>query len=708
LNLTFLNSAYLFGLFAAAIPIVIHLLSRKRAVIYRFAAIDFILRSHRRVARRLRLKQLILMVLRTLMIVLIALSLSRPLLKRSRGVAFSQPGPSSSVIIIDNSFSMGYQLKGKSLFAEAKKAARRIVDSLEGEDNALIILCNSSPQVLLPDLTFNKSALEKAIAEAQLSFAPTDIGSCLSQARQVLSGSPLADKYLYLLTDLTKNGWRAESFYKRKGEEAEKIQLKVLDLSSGQRLPNRAIAGIEVAPVFREGRRDYSFKIKAKNFAPEPSGDLLCQLYLGEQEISRGFLKIPAGGEAVKDFSCPPGLEGAVFGRVDIAQDNLTQDDTRYFKFSAGREIQALVVDGDPRSRIYQSESFYLEKALNPQKNSRSLILPTISTREELSDYRFADFDLVILSNVEQLSSEKILELKRFVGDGGGLFITLGDRVDPDRYNQSFGELLPRPLRGISKVFLPGEGGQKLKEEGLDHPIVRIFQAAGGGKLGSANFFKIYLVEPSPEAGGDIIVRYDNDAPALLEREWGKGRVIVFTSTIDRDWNDLPIRTVYLPLIHQISQYLARTLTGEEGEEILVGQPKSLTWEEKEEAIRVIDPRGKITLLPGKVKEGRREANYRETLIPGFYNVLGQREGGDKLTEAGFAVNVDLAESDLTRISPEEITKLLGEEGVELIREDYRLSRGAGTGEQEYKLWGTLLFGILILAALEGLVVRNG
>ncbi len=675
---------------------------------YRFAAIDFIIRSHRMVARRLKLKQLILMILRTLMIILIALSLSRPLLKRSLGVAFSQPNPSSSVIIIDNSFSMGYLLNGESLFARAKRAARRIVDSLKEEDNASIILCNSSPQVLLPDLTFNKSALEKAIAEAQLSFAATDIATCLSQARQILSSSPLADRYLYVLTDLTKNGWRAESFFRLQGEKTEKIYFKILDISQGQKLPNQAITGIRVAPVFREGRREYSFKIEVENLTPEPSGDLLCQLYLGDQEVSRGFLQIPAWGEAVKKFSCQPGQGETIFGRVDIAPDKLTQDNIRYFKFHTGREIQALVVDGDPKTRIYQSESFYLEKALNPQKNSRSLILPTISTLEELSSYRFADFDLVILSNVEQLSSELIDELKRFVGNGGGLFITLGDRVNPDRYNQSFGDLLPRPLRGIRKVSLPGEGGRRLKEGGLEHPIFQIFRSPGGGRLGSANFFKIYLVEPSPEAVGDIILRYDNDAPALLERKWGKGRVIVFTSTIDRDWNDLPIRTTYLPLIHQISQYLARSLTGEEGEEILVGQPKSLTWEEKEEVIRVIDPQGKVTTLPGRVKEGRREAVYLETRIPGFYNVLGQREDGGKLTAAAFTVNIELAESNLAKINHEELSQLLGEEAVEIVRGDYRVSRGAGSGERAYKLWGTLLFGLLILAAIEGLVIRKG
>lgn len=708
MNLTFLSSAYLFGLFAAAIPIIIHLLSRKRAVIYRFAAIDFIIRSHRMVARRLKLKQLILMILRTLMIVLIALSLARPLLKRSLGVAFSQPNPSSSVIIIDNSFSMGYLLNGESLFTRAKRAAREIVDSLKEEDNASIILCNSSPQELLPDLTFDKPALKKAIAEAQLSFDTTDIGNCLSPARQILSSSPLADKYLYVLTDLTKNGWRAESFSKREGVKTEKIHLKILDLSPGQKLPNRAIAGIRVAPVFREGGREYSFKIKVGNFSPEPSGDLLCQLYLRDQEISRGFLQIPPGEEVVKEFTYPQEQGGTIFGRADIAPDNLTQDNIRYFKFYAGREIQALLVDGDPKTRIYQSESFYLEKALNPQKNSRSLILPTISTLEELSSYRFADFDLVILSNVEQLGSELIDELKRFVGDGGGLFITLGDRVDPELYNQSFGDLLPRPLRGIKKVFLPGEGGRRLKEEGIEHPIVRIFRAPGGGRLGSANFFKIYLVEPSPEAVGDIILRYDNGAPALLERKWGKGRVIVFTSTIDRDWNDLPIRTTYLPLIHQISQYLARTLTGEEGEEILVGQPKTLSWEEKEEAIRVIDPQGKMTTLPGKVKEGRREAVYLETRIPGLYNVAGQREDEGKLSEAAFAVNVDPAESNLVKISHEETSQLLGEEAVEFVREDYQLSREGGKGERAYKLWGPLLFCLLILAAFEGLVVRKG
>ncbi|UCD83857.1 MAG: BatA domain-containing protein, partial [Deltaproteobacteria bacterium] len=339
MNLTFLNPAYLFGLFAAAIPIIIHLLSRKKALIYRFAAIDFILRSHRKVARRLRLKQLILIILRTLMIALLALSLARPLLKRPLGVAFSQPEPSSSVIVIDNSFSMGYQFKGESLFTRAKKAAGEIVDSLKEEDNASIALCNSSAQPLLPDLTFDRSALKKVIAEAQISAATTDIGNCLNQARQTLSSSSLTDKYIYLLTDLTKNGWRAESFLKRRGEEDEKIRIKVIDLSPGEKLQNRAINRIKVAPVFRERGREYSFKIEVENLSPEPTGELLCQLFIKDQEINRGFLRIPAWERMVKEFSYPQGGGGMIFGRVNIVPDNLIQDNVRYFKYYTGREI---------------------------------------------------------------------------------------------------------------------------------------------------------------------------------------------------------------------------------------------------------------------------------------------------------------------------------------------------------------------------------
>ncbi|UCD83211.1 MAG: hypothetical protein JSU92_07755, partial [Deltaproteobacteria bacterium] len=410
----------------------------------------------------------------------------------------------------------------------------------------------------------------------------------------------------------------------------------------------------------------------------------------------------------VKEFSYPQGGGGMIFGWVNIAPDNLIRDNVRYFKYYTGREIRALVVDGDPKTMIYQSESFYLEKALNPQKNSRSLILPTISTLEELASYRFGDFDLVILSNVDQLSSGQLDELKKFVGDGGGLFITLGDRVAPERYSESFGDLLPRPLRGIKAVSLPGGEGIKLKEEGLEHPVVRIFQDPGGGRLDSASFFKIYLVEPSPEAAGDIIIQYDTDAPALLEKKWGKGRVILFTSTIDRDWNDLPIKTTYLPLIHQLSQYLARSLAGEEEEEILVGQPKNLSWEGKEQVIRVVDPQGKVTMLTGKVREGRKEATYSETGIPGFYNVVGQDEDEGGLSEAAFVVNIDVAESNLIKITQEEVFRLLGEEGVEFSQEDRRVSRGSGGGEQTNKLWGPLLFALLVLAAFEAVVIRNG
>ena len=158
------------------------------------------------------------------------------------------------------------------------------------------------------------------------------------------------------------------------------------------------------------------------------------------------LIDIPAGQTITREFSVPVSNGDPVRGEIKADQDTLPTDDIRYFSHQSNRKIKVLVVDGDPGTVSHQSESFYLERALNPFSVSVSHIDPTVSTLAELSLRNLADFSVVIFANVSELPVGYELVLENFVLQGGALIFGMGDQVDAKYYNEKLGNLLPITL----------------------------------------------------------------------------------------------------------------------------------------------------------------------------------------------------------------------------------------------------------------------
>src|ERR1043165_9872157 len=142
MSVFFLHPLYLLGLAAASLPILIHLLNRRRLKRIQFPAVRFILLSQKRISRSYRLRHWLLLALRTLAVVFLALLLANPIFQTGAGL-FAGGGPVSLVILLDNSLSMTWSADGNG-FKQAKEAARLLISALSDGDRAAIIPTNSS------------------------------------------------------------------------------------------------------------------------------------------------------------------------------------------------------------------------------------------------------------------------------------------------------------------------------------------------------------------------------------------------------------------------------------------------------------------------------------------------------------------------------------------------------------------------------------
>lgn len=718
--MSFISPIFLLGLLGITLPILIHLAGRRRAQVYRFSALEFILRSQKRMEARLKLEQLLLLLLRIGVISLLALALAKPVI-RTAGLPLPAPGaPSSNVLIMDNSYSMGYLDDKTPLLERAKEWARQLVGSLSPSDEVclLTLFPGQSASGGLPELTIDKGDALSALEKLETSFYTTDISLLLEQALTVLGSSKKGVQRVFLFTDLTKNGWnppQADASGRLEGMKARlkdrPVRFHIIDVSQGKALANLSISSLECHYDWTKKDGQVILKTSVSNFSEASVKNLLIKANLGEKTVAQGFLDLEPRTTGQKEFLLEPPGEALPWGSVEIPADSLPADSHRYFTLPTAKDIKVLVIDGSPSINIYQSESFYLERALNPARLHTSHIRPLVLNPQEITSVELKDFDLLILSNVEELHYTKVSELQRYVAEGGKVLFTLGDNVRPEYYNTALAGLVPR-LRNV--VEFPKEEALGLAPLDTTHPMLNIFAQERRSVLRTPQFHKVFMIEPEMGGKTTAIISYSNGAPALIEMPYGQGRSMVLTSTIDRDWTDLPVKPLFLPLIQQICRYLTGNLVEVVNLDILVGEPWEMPLYEEKETVEALDPKGNLLKPEIKGEEPTKTLVFPQTHYPGIYKLRRPTQsssggaglsqtGGEPLTAwASFAVNVDPREGDLTKIDKTLLKDLLGEERV-----SFSLTspvEGAGGVTEGKRLWSSLLFAALCLLAMEACV----
>jgi hypothetical protein len=696
-NLAFGSTAFLAGLGAALLPIIIHLINRRRARLRPFAAVSFLLSSNRRVAQKLKLRQLLLLLVRTLLIACIPLALAKPAYEADAGEIVMGPGPSATAIVLDNSLSMAYRQDGEPLFEKARQRALGWLSELPREATAVLVLAtppSGGPAEPPPDLTFDHAQVKTAIEQAALAPGTSDLEEAIGRADRMLALSPLPAKRILVLTDLARHAWPTRGGNPTPLSLTSGAALLIQDASRGAALPNRAVVAVETAPVPDLGPGGYRVTARVANFAPVPASAVPIELRAMGRVVAKGVIDVPAGGTAEKVFHHRFPEGGVIEGEVALSPDALTEDDVRRFALVVRRPARALIIDGDPRPVPHLDEVFYLERALRP---AGSPVQVRVTQADERPEVPFTGYDVVFLCNLREISSRSASALREFVQAGGGLFISLGSQVDPEYYNLLFGGVLPRRLRSVRDTTYGGGAPVRFARPQLTHPVLSVFAGAVDG-LVAGEVTRYFHVESGDEA--DVLLRYDDGAPALLQGRVGRGRVLLLTTTIDREWTDLPIRTAFLPLVQQAARFLSRVLDSPGAPEVLPGEKRVIPLgPDGADEVLIEGPGGLRVRLAGAEVRGKREIAFENTQAVGIYKVTVVRHGHPEPGGA-FAVNTPPLESDLAKLEPAQVARL-SPKG----KDDRAALLASSVGRTA--LWPWIALALLVFLLVEGVMVRR-
>jgi hypothetical protein len=575
--MSFLNPIMLFGLAAVSVPIIIHLLNRRKFQKVVWAAMRFLRISVEQNQRRMRIEDMILLALRCLLLVLLALALARPAFMSRASDVFGQ-SKVTGVVILDNSASMAVSDGTQTRFDKARQAAEQAIDSMPAGSATAVLLVSDIVRGAIPEPTFDLNLARKIVREAPLTDRATDLFPAINQAITILQERLALRKEIYLITDGQAVGWRqlAET---QQALERVKSEIKThIVLVSEHEERNLALTELRLASGLSPVGQPLRFEVQVSNFGREDVRNVRVGLSVDTDPPSDEFTieSLPARSARSVSLFARLRTEGFHSVTARIPEDRQPADNQRAVVVRAIREVRVLLVDGEPGTDPRDSETWFLANALVPVPADQAasyFIKTTTVTAAELASARLDDFDAVVLANVPDFSDAVVTRLQQYLRRGGGLMIFPGGRVNVAFYNDLLFtrfQLLPASLGQPRGDADQDQKYFTLQEKDYQHPMVALWNDPAAGTLGSAKFYRILPlavpVAKNPAEGGvrsatnsssseagepEAVLRYSDGTVAVAQRNWGLGRVVLFSSTADTAWNDFPVRLPFVPLIHR-------------------------------------------------------------------------------------------------------------------------------------------------------------
>lgn len=674
--MSFLTPLFFIGVAALAAPILVHLVRRTRARKIQFPALVFVRQVPQRTIRRRTLQNVFLLLLRCLAILLLVIAFARPFFSGGSS-ARTTTAAGATVILIDNSLSM----RRANFFAEAQRRAEAAIDEA-ATDEQIALLSFDKRYAVIDRFTNDKNRLRTGAQSVTAGWDGTDYEQALRGAESLLSEVETSGpKRIVMISDFQAPGWRQANATFRL---ANNTQLTTLDVSGNNPSPNVAITNVEARGVVFGQKYLDNVAVHISNFSDTPRDQVQVDFQINDQTVEKRAISLNSRDSRVVEFTGFNLNDGANRCTIEISDGDFTPDNRFYFTLNRETPSKALIVESASRGR---SDSLHLQSALTTNDD-----LPftfNLKSSGSVDPTSISEQKLVILNDAGAINSALAEALVKFVNAGGQLIIATGPQTQADNFNSAFQAIAPATLR---EAVQPKSGeSAALTNVKFDHPIFEIFQESG--RLAAANVLGYFRSEPRPNAA--VLARFEDGSPALLEAGSGKGRVMLFTSSLGPSWNDLPLTPLYLPFIHQMVRYAG---TREENSWYGLGQTFTVR-KNGEAAPPAVDAPSGARLTDGRVTpDGELLVTARE---PGFYRLRYS-------SQPGFAaVDADGAEGDFSKLNFQEF--IAGVTGGAGGAEGATAGRNANGEEIEgrQKVWWSLLLFALLLLLLESVLARR-
>jgi hypothetical protein len=653
---------FLLGLVGLALPVWLHRFARHTEQKHPFASAMFLEPSQIRRSRRHELRYWLLLLLRLALLALLVLAFAGPLWRSA--VATGQGGATLHVIVLDTSMSM----QREGVWQRAQERAQELIGGVRGASRAMVVAADHRLRVLVePVYAGDAGKLRAAVQGLEPGFSRLDFGALVAGSVAWNPG-PAETAQLHVISDLQQS--------------ASPLRFADLSPPPGVRLVLEDVGGeagevpvnVRVAGVQEDARAPGTVEVRL-DAVEGALADRTLVVELNGQERERRALS----------RSRPPYLERVVLGELPVGEHRLTARlepadalpaDDAWFALLRRVEPKVLVVAND----VQGDDARYFSAAL--QSLARPRFAVETAQPGALTTRQLGDFAAIVVSDAGVLNAAASEALQNYATGGGAVLMTLGPRA---------AQRSDVPVSGakLAGGAARADSGKPARIAGLEqsHAVLR-----EPGAWLRIRFFR-HVAVTAPE-DSRVLLEFENGTPLMLEQAVGTGRLLLFASPLDRQWNDLAIHPLFVRFVAEATAWLAGARF--DAASATVGMTLDASSVRRGGG-QVFDPQGeRSTMLGGSGEEqGLRWAPE----LAGFYEVRG---GG---RSDYIAVNTDARESLLAPLDAG-----ARESWLAMQRTVQEAAAAGGTvasaTERLVPIWFWLLLAAVALAFLEPLVAN--
>lgn len=651
----FLNGLFLFALGAVALPVLIHLLNRRRLRKIRFSTLEFIDELNKRRMSKINLRRWIVLLLRALAVAFLVLAFARPTLRSNAPFFVPGAAPKHVIVCLDVSYSMGAEREEGTVFTLARDMAKQVVDASGDNDVLNVVAFSIRAEPLFETGTRNSQVVKNAIDGLEVTAEGTSIAAAVDAAAGLARAGDVPTAEIYVISDFTEAPDSGLT-----GDLPENTRLILLPVT------RESIDNVSIDRVFTPRKlirpgESVRIGVAVTNHSRERSVEFPLELSVGGKRKAEKLVALAPASSATETFVISMDEWGTYRGRVSKNRDRLPIDDDRYLVLEVSRQIPVTLVRGRKWAQREdeaetQAAYFYLDKALNPRGVSEGEMRVDIVDQNALAVTDLPDKGVLVWTDPDDVDKRRLGLVERYVEGGGAVLVFLG--TDPRGAWR--GDAFLRFL-GVDRAAAKEKtDGAVFTSFATGHPIFGLFDEEELELLSRARVTRFVAASGIP--ADSVLAYFEGDGPAVWECRRGRGRVVVVAATPDLTAGNLPLSPMFLPFVHACVSYLASAGRNDPRHENLIGADLVFDlpprWSVQTGALRVrTEKGGEAKPIFTEQREGEAKALVPGPREVGFYTLVADTT---RVMEA--CVNIDTRESNLKARPLDK--KTIGEAGL--------------------------------------------
>jgi len=681
--MVFLNPSVLIGLLAATIPVLIHILNFKKLKKIEFGTLVFLKELQKSKIKKIKIKQWLLLILRTLIIIFLVMAFARPTLESTFLNGTTSIAKSTSVFIIDNSFSMTYVKDNGSLFNKSKTEAKKIINQMQNENEFYFVISKDSVLHYT-----NKNVALKFISDYNITFLTEALNKKIKKAVQILAETKNINKEIFLFSDFQKSTF-ADSLENNFNKHPS-IKLYSFDFGINN-VANLSIENLKPENSILELNKPVTFSAIVNNYSGNKTGNITASLFFNNKRVAQKNISLQANSRKKIKFVTTLQFTGLIEAKARLDDDNILQDNITYLSFYVPEKIKILLLYDNP------NDVKFLKAVFNSSLLKQKFEVTEFNTKKNYNN-NFKGYDALFLISTK---NDVIKKLKKVIISGTNLiFIPPGKTELQDLQKLNTTLKIPK-AKQIIESSKDKKDYAEFGKINLLHPLFRnLFDVKNKNKIESPRFFK--YIDYVNSFNVFPVIQFNTKATFLGEYKLGKGKILFLNSACNLAWSNFPVKGIFAPLIAKIVYYLSSRNAVYNN--YVVGNKIPINIS------NVVYPLLKIKFTNGSDNVNLNNYNkkifeYKKTNLPGNYKFL----SNNKLIKFA-SVNANPIESDLTKINTdvknEYFKKIFKNNFININPKENYIGK---IKEARYgtELWKPFLIIAFLLALIEMFVAHN-